>query len=109
MFVSNGAFTTASGSEISSNSSSEYGGASIYNSSETTKETVTLSAGTIRNNTGKYGGGIFVKGLKSGSGTIVDYNSGIIRYNMANSTSQIETAYNKTHTEAGGIGGGIYR
>ena len=108
MFVSNGAFTTASGSEISSNSSSEYGGASIYNSSETTKETVTLSAGTIRNNTGKYGGGIFVKGLKSGSGTIVDYNSGIIRYNMANSTSQIETAYNKTHTEAGGIGGGIY-
>lgn len=64
----------------------------IYNSSETTKETVTLSAGTI----------------KSGSGTIVDYNSGIIRYNMANSTSQIETAYNKTHTEAGGIGGGIY-
>lgn len=83
-------------------------GASIYNSSETTKETVTLSAGTIRNNTGKYGGGIFVKGLKSGSGTIVDYNSGIIRYNMANSTSQIETAYNKIHTEAGGIGGGIY-
>lgn len=69
---------------------------------------VILNNTSLEFNTAENGGGIFVKGLKSGSGTIVDYNSGIIRYNMANSTSQIETAYNKTHTEAGGIGGGIY-
>lgn len=135
IFVKRGSFTLNSGS-IYSNISDLYGGGVFVYNDNSRKETITLTNGVIRHNKSKYGGGLtaygalilninninienneawngggfFVKGLTNNSESIIQYNSGIIRYNRAKSyeNSPMNTAYDKTYTEYSGIGGGIY-
>ena len=113
----------------------------IGNTNNTTdnRDIITLTAGTINNNTGKYGGGLaaygnieltmfntsvesntaeiggglFAYGLKPGSGVVVHYKSGLIRYNKAIKAGPITTAFgendvNDHYKEISGVGGGIY-
>ena len=144
LYVHHGEFTSSEGSVISDNSCDEYGGGVfIYNENKNTNSTnddkrdvITLTGGSISNNTAKYGGGlaaygnlriemintsieantakigggVFTTGLDDGSksGTIINYNSGLIRHNRATSTSKITTAYSTAYSSVSGVGGGFY-
>lgn len=140
LFVYHGSFTSSEGSVVSGNTSTEYGGGVfVYNNTANTSGTnmrdfITLTAGTISNNTGKWGGGLaaygnleltmlntsiesntalnggglFAYGLKSESGAVVHYKSGLVRYNKATSTQKITTAYDMSYETISGVGGGIY-
>ena len=138
LFVKAGSFTIKSGS-LSGNYTNLYGGGVlVYNDmpGEGARQTVDLTNGLLSRNMAKFGGGIaalgnldlnvtnisiednramnggglFAKGLADGSGTIFNYDSGIIRYNRARSyeSSVLSTAYNKDYNEYSGIGGGVY-
>ena len=66
---------------------------------------------SIEANTAEIGGGVFTTGLiteDKKSGTIINYNSGLIRHNRATSTSEITTAYNTPYDSVSGVGGGFY-
>ncbi len=134
LFVKGGSFTINSGS-IRDNESDQYGGGVLVYNDQGTKP-ITLVNGNIQQNKAEYGGGIaaygafnltinniniennvakngagiFAKGINSGSEAKVQYNSGIIRYNKAesNESSPLRTAYDIDHTRYSGIGGGIY-
>ena len=140
LFVYHGSFTSSEGSVVSGNTSTEYGGGVfVYNNTANTSGTnmrdfITLTAGTISNNTGKWGGGLaaygnleltmlntsiesntalnggglFAYGLQPGSGAVVHYKSGLVRYNKATSTEKITTAYDMSYETISGVGGGIY-
>ena len=140
LYVYHGSFTSSEGSVVSGNTSTEYGGGVfVYNNTVNTSGTnmrdfITLTAGTISNNTGKWGGGLaaygnleltmlntsiesntalnggglFAYGLTSGSGAVVHYKSGLVRYNKATSTEKITTAYDMSYEAISGVGGGIY-
>ncbi len=135
LFVKRGSFTINSGS-IYNNTSDLYGGGVLVYNDSNTRESIVLTNGSIRHNNSIYGGGIaaygalnldinniniennearngggvFARGLGSGIGAIVQYNSGIIRYNRAKSyeASPMNTAYNRNYADYSGIGGGIY-
>lgn len=138
LFVKAGSFTIKSGS-LSGNYTNLYGGGVlVYNDVKggDARQTVDLTNGLLKGNMAKFGGGIaalgnlnlnvtnitiednramnggglFVRGLESGSGTIFNYKSGIIRYNRARSyeTADLATVYDKDYGEYSGIGGGIY-
>lgn len=145
LYVHHGSFTSSEGSVISGNTCTEYGGGVyVYNNTINTSGTnmrdyISLTAGTISNNSGRWGGGLaaygnleltmtntsvesntaenggglFAYGLQSGSGAVVHYKSGLIRYNNATATGTISTAYGPANSvdhykNVSGIGGGIY-
>ena len=135
LFVKGGSFTINSGA-IKNNISDQYGGGVLVYNNTGTRKPITLVNGDIQANKALYGGGIaaygalnltinniniennearngagvFTKGITAGSEAVLQYRSGIIRYNRARSyeTSVMTTAYNKTHNTYSGVGGGIY-
>lgn len=134
LFINEGSFSSTSGSVISNNQCEGYGGGVLINNNTAVRHTVTLNAGTIGYNTAMYGGGItaygaldlylinttieqnnalnggglVVMGRSADSKAVVNYQSGLIRYNNAQSTGTISTAYNKDNSAMSGVGGGIY-
>lgn len=134
LFINEGSFSSTSGSIISNNQCEGYGGGVLINNDTPNRHTVTLNAGTIGYNTAMYGGGITAYGALdlylintnieqnsalNGGGlvvmgksaylkAVVNYQSGLIRYNNARATSTITTAYNSANSAISGIGGGIY-
>jgi len=135
LFVKTGSFTINSGS-ISDNHTDHYGGGVLVYNNTSEQQTITLTNGLISRNNSLYGGGIasygainldvnnitlesnvahngggvFALGSGSDSGTTLNYKSGIIRYNRAQSheASPLSTAYDLDYKAISGIGGGIY-
>ncbi len=135
VFVKDGSFEISSG-EISDNSSALFGGGVfVYNDAQVIQN-ITLTNGNIYRNNSKYGGGIaaygslelninnitiegnsaqngggvFCHGLANNQTSNLKYNSGQIRYNVAEKDSDdvLTTVYQKDYSEYSGVGGGIY-
>ena len=135
LFVKTGSFTIKSGS-ISGNQTDHYGGGVLVYNNAADRQEITLTNGLINNNSSRYGGGIascgainlninninlesnvahngggvFAFGLGIDSGTVLNYRSGIIRYNRAQNyeISPLNTVYDMDYKGFSGIGGGIY-
>ena len=93
------------GGSISNNTAKYGGGLAAYGNLR-----VEITNTSIEANTAEIGGGVFTTGLVDGkkSGTILNYNSGLIRHNRAKSTTPISTAYSTDYKLINGVGGGFY-
>lgn len=130
--ILNGAVDMGSG-QITSNTCGQYGGGIyVFNESAIEKRNVTISGGSLNNNTAMYGGGLCVDGyinlvvgdVEIAENTAVNgggvcllnkadmkFGKGHIKNNEAAAEAGIppfSTAYQKEITEVSGIGGGIY-
>ena len=134
VYISNGNVGMQTG-KILSNSCGEYGGGVyVYNPSGSSSKTVSVTGGSLLENTARYGGGICVDGLieltignveiaentaTNGGGVCLmnnadmTFGAGQIKNNKAvkSEGSQVyanDTAFEKDITDVEGIGGGIY-
>lgn len=134
VYISNGNVGMTTG-KILSNECGEFGGGVyVYNPSTSVGKTVSVTGGSLLNNTAKYGGGICVDGLieltignveiaentaTNGGGVCLMNNAdmafgaGQIKNNKAvkstgSATYIGKTAFEKDITEVEGIGGGIF-
>lgn len=134
VYISNGNVGMTTG-KILSNECGEFGGGVyVYNPPGSTSKTVSVTGGSLLNNTANYGGGICVNGLieltignveiaentaTNGGGVCLmnnadmTFGAGQIKNNKAvkstGSATYIETtAFEKDITEVEGIGGGIF-
>lgn len=124
--IKNGTFTMQDGSNISNNTATNGNGGGLYINS--TSGTVTCSGGTFVSNRAKAGGGACIDGALTvaldatledneatngggiylANGATLNFGSGLIRRNKAESTESLNTAYHGTATTVSGIGGGIF-
>ena len=124
--IKNGTFTMQDGSNISNNTATNGNGGGLYINS--TSGTVKCSGGTFVGNRAKAGGGACIDGALTvaldatledneatngggiylANGATLNFGSGLIRRNKAESSESLNTAYHGTATTVSGIGGGIF-